>query len=131
LPPPQALTKQDGEQIARTILAMSERHTCPDPEQFVSSMKAMFEGLDPEYIRVYTSAVLGDMIEQLRRHQVTLKSTISTVVVTTLVLEGWSSRLNPDLHIMDTLRELLANSWNERLSRAVDNIMSGGSLAVA
>ena len=31
--------------------------------------------------------------ETLRRHGVTLKSTVSTIVVTTLVLEGWSSKV--------------------------------------
>ncbi len=66
-----------------------------------------------------------------RLPQVTLKSTVSTVVVTTLVLEGWSSRLNPDLHIMDTLRDMLAaGEWRSRISAAVDKVM-GGELAVA
>ncbi|KAF8054611.1 ABC1 family protein [Scenedesmus sp. PABB004] len=104
-----ALTKQDGGGIARSILAMSEMHTCPDPSAF---------------------EVLQDMIEQLRQHQVTLKATVSTVVVTTLVLEGWSRELNPDLHIMDTLRDMLAVDWKERLGRAVDKVMASGSLAV-
>jgi aarF domain-containing kinase len=62
--------------------------------------------------------------------QVTLKSTVSTVVVTTLVLEGWSRELNPDLRIMDTLRDMLAVDWKERLGRAVDKVMAGGQLAV-
>lgn len=58
--------------------------------------------------------------------QVTLKSTVSTVVVTTLVLEGWSRELDPDLHIMDALRDMLAIDWKERLSRAVDKVRRGG-----
>lgn len=62
--------------------------------------------------------------------QVTLKSTVSTVVVTTLVLEGWSRELNPDLRIMDALRDMLAADWKERLSSAVDKVMAGGTLAV-
>lgn len=56
----------------------------------------------------------------------TLKSTVSTVVVTTLVLEGWSRELDPDLHIMDTLRDMLAVDWKERLSSAVDKVGVGG-----
>lgn len=124
------LTKQNGEGIARSILAMSEMHTCPDPERFVVCLRDMFNGLDPERIRTRTSEVLQDMIEQLRQHQVTLKATVSTVVVTTLVLEGWSKELNPDLHIMDALRDMLAVDWKERLSRAVDKVMASGSLAV-
>jgi aarF domain-containing kinase len=64
--------------------------------------------------------------------QVTLKATVSTVVVTTLVLEGWSRELNPDLHIMDALRDMLAVDWKERLSRAVDKVGGGrGRSAVA
>jgi hypothetical protein len=175
---------------------MSESHTCPDQAAFVADMKRMFDELDPETIRKYTSDVLRDMIETLRRHQVrarwrqggwgggwrgaglaagacgrlvlgrlgvcwggwrcagvvgtraarpaarrrpprsapvpqvTLKSTVSTVVVTTLVLEGWSSKLNPDLLILDRVKDMLAMDWRDRVGRAVDKIMAGGQLAV-
>eukprot|EP00878_Enallax_costatus_P020859 GHUV01022068.1.p2 GENE.GHUV01022068.1~~GHUV01022068.1.p2 ORF type:complete len:111 (+),score=37.55 GHUV01022068.1:507-839(+) len=109
---------------------MSEMHTCPNPDGFVRSLSDMFNNLDPEKIRTRTSEVLQDMIEELRQHQVTLKSTVSTVVVTTLVLEGWSKELNPDLHIMDTLRDMLAMDWKDRISRAVDKVMASGQLAV-
>jgi hypothetical protein len=70
LSPLQELTRQNGEGIARSILAMSEMHTCPDPDQFVRSLRDMFNGLDPEVIRTRTSEVLQDMIEELRQHQV-------------------------------------------------------------
>ncbi len=60
----------------------------------------------------------------------TLKSTVSTVVVTTLVLEGWSSKLNPDMKILDSMRDVLATDWRDRVGRAVDKIMASGSLAV-
>jgi predicted unusual protein kinase regulating ubiquinone biosynthesis (AarF/ABC1/UbiB family) len=125
-----ALTKQNGEAVARAVLSMSEMHTCPNPERFVGALRDMFDRLDPEVIRTRTSEVLQDMIEELRQHQVTLKSTVSTVVVTTLVLEGWSRELNPDLHIMDTLRDMLAVDWKDRISRAVDKVMASGQLAV-
>ena len=104
---------------------MSEIHTCPEPAAFVTALKDMFDRLDPETIRQCPSDVLRDMIEEVRRHQVTLRSTVSTVVVTTLVLEGWSSRLHPDLSIMDTLKEVLATDWRARISRTVDRIMTG------
>lgn len=122
----QALTQQDGEQLANAILSMSEQSTCNNPAAFVADMKTMFDLLDPETIRSQTSEVLRDMIETLRQHSVTLKSTVSTVVVTTLVLEGWSSKLNPDLHIMDSLRDMLAVDWRDRIGRSVDKIMAGG-----
>lgn len=49
--------------------------------------------------------------------QVTLRSTVSTVVVTTLVLEGWSSKLNPDMRILDHMRDILLVDWGDRISR--------------
>ena len=51
---------------------------------------------------------------------------MSTIVVTTLVLEGWSSKLDPDLHILDTMREVLGSDWSERISRVVGSIMATG-----
>lgn len=125
-----ALTQQDGEHIARTILDLSESHTCKNPEAFVEDLRDMFDSLDPAYIQKYTSQVFKDMIETLRKHSVTLKSTVSTVVVTTLVLEGWSQQLNPDLHILDTMRDMLSVKWADRISLTVDKIMSSGSVAV-
>lgn len=120
-----ALTCRDGERLAHAILDMSERHTCREPARFVEALRDMFDSLDPETIRQCTSDVLRGMIETIRQHEVTLKSTVSTVVVTTLVLEGWSSRLHPDLSIMDTLKDVLATDWRQRISKTVDKIMSG------
>lgn len=56
-----------------------------------------------------------DIMEMVRVHQVSLRGVVSTVVVTTLVLEGWSSKLNPDLQMMQKLKELLPLTWPERL----------------
>lgn len=36
-----------------------------------------------------TYVTLQEMMECVRRHQVNLRGVVSTVVVTTLVLEGW------------------------------------------
>ena len=126
-----ALTRRDGERLARAVLDMSERHTCSEPAAFVAALRDMFDSLDADALRERTSDVLRDMIEELRRHQVTLKSTVSTVVVTTLVLEGWSSRLHPDLSIMDTLKEVLATDWRARISRTVDRVMTGDAQELA
>lgn len=50
-------------------------------------LATLFNKLDAAYISQYTQDVFSEMIETLRTHHVTLKSTVSTVVVTTLVLE--------------------------------------------
>jgi aarF domain-containing kinase len=125
------LTRQDGGGIAHAILSLSERHTCKDPDAFVADMASMFERLDPEYISKNTAAVFVDMIERLRTHSVTLKSTVSTFVVTALVLEGWSNKLDPDLHILDTMRDILNSDWHDRISRVVDTFMSSSEQQIA
>ena len=61
---------------------------------------------------------------QVRRHQVNLKGIVSTVVVTTLVLEGWSSKLNPDIKIMGALRDMLPMNWQDRILLTVDRFMT-------
>lgn len=54
---PQAITKQDGEGMARTILNMSDGDTCADPAAFVADMRALFDGLDMDTIKYHTSEV--------------------------------------------------------------------------
>eukprot|EP00198_Chlamydomonas_reinhardtii_P013171 XP_001702508.1 predicted protein [Chlamydomonas reinhardtii] len=55
--------------------------------------------------------------------KVTLRSSVSTVVVTSLVLEGWSSKLDPDVRILDTMRDMLGtDNWAERLGGVVDRV---------
>ena len=48
-----------------------------------------------------------------------------------MVLEGWSTKLNPDIRIMDTLRELLPANWHLRLSKTLDRACSSASMALA
>lgn len=36
--------------------------------------------------------------------QVPLKGVVSTVVISTVVLEGWSTKLDPDIRIMESLK---------------------------
>ena len=62
--------------------------------------------------------------------QVHLKGIVSTVVVTTMVLEGWSSQLNPDIRIMDTLRDILPQQWGVRLGNTIDRSFSSAAAAL-
>jgi len=102
-----------------------------DPKGFVKDMKTLFTGLQLESISEHTSEIIADMMEKIRLHQVNLKGVVSTVVVTTMVLEGWSSKLNPDIKIMDALKDILPMSWNERIARTVDKqVMSDAILGL-
>ena len=59
----------------------------------------------------------------MRRFQVDIKGVVSTIAVTTMVLEGWSSKLNPDIKIMAALRDNLPLAWRDRISNVVDRFM--------
>lgn len=63
---------------------------------------------------------MQDVMETVRVHNVNLRGVVSTVVVTTLVLEGWSSKLNPDLKMLEELKDLLPLSWPERVQAYVE-----------
>lgn len=48
-----------------------------------------------------------------------------------MVLEGWSTKLNPDIRIVDTLRDLLPQAWGVRLSKAMDRTLSAAAMPLA
>ena len=103
-------------------------HLLQDPHAFVKDMKTLFDGLQLESISEHTSEIIADMMEKIRVHQVNLKGVVSTVVVTTMVLEGWSSKLNPDIKIMDALKDILPMSWKERIAKTVDKQVMSDSI---
>ncbi|GIL43566.1 hypothetical protein Vafri_1197 [Volvox africanus] len=123
-----ALTRMNGRALAREILNMSVDGTCKDPAAFAAELDSLFRNMDREHLRRESQAVIRDLIERMRQHQVTLRSSVSTVVVTSMVLEGWSSKLDPDVRILDTMRDMLATDWGERLGMAVDRIVGSGQL---
>jgi aarF domain-containing kinase len=127
-----ALSRQDGAAIARAVLDMSDREArpCRDPAAFERDLRAMFDSMDAETLRVYSAQVFRDVVDTIRQHGVVLRSAVSAVVVTTLVLEGWSSQLHPDLRVLDAVRDLLASDWRERVGKAVDGVMGSGGIAV-
>lgn len=124
------ITSQDGYALGHTILDFADAQTCPNPEAFVHDMKSLFDGLDLDSISENTSEIISEMMEKIRQHQVNLKGVVSTVVVTTMVLEGWSTKLNPDIKIMDALRDILP-SWNERIARTTDKVMQSDAVIAA
>ena len=66
--------------------------------------------------------------------QVSLPGHICAVVMTTLVLEGWSSALDPQHSVLEQVDRVLAlsdSSWGRRVASAVDHVVaSGASMAL-
>ena len=118
----QALTRIDGADVAQAILDMTVHPKCPNPEAFVHDMKQLFDQLDFETVRHYTSEIIQDMLSTVREHDVTLKGSVCTLMATTLVLEGWSTKLNPDISIMDQLKASLPKPWKERIAQTMETM---------
>ena len=55
----------------------------------------------------------------------------SPLQITTMVLEGWSTKLNPDIRVMDTLKDILPQNWGIRIGKTIDRCCSSGALALA
>lgn len=61
--------------------------------------------------------------------QVNLKGVVSTVVVTTLVLEGWSTKLNPNIRILDALKKMLPRPYSEHLALSAEVLFAESGLS--
>jgi aarF domain-containing kinase len=125
----QSLTSLDGQGIAESILSFAE--AVDDATGFKNEMNALFAALEPEQLRKNTHEVVSNMMDALREHGVQIPGVVSTVVITTMVLEGWSSKLNPDIRILDRLKDMLPPSWNIRMQKAVDDVLQNNALALA
>ncbi|MCD7449420.1 hypothetical protein HAX54_052126 [Datura stramonium] len=69
-----AIARRDGKTVAECTLQMSKKQNCPNPEAFIKEVKVNIDG------------------------------NVCTVMVTTIVLEGWQRKLDPDYDIMHTLQ---------------------------
>lgn len=125
-----SLTEMDGAAVADAVMAFS-RTAPPRPAAFRTDMAELFDSLDAGALRTRTCEIMSAMMDTVREHQVHLQGVVSTVVITTMVLEGWSTKLDPDIRILDTLRDILPTAWHERAGRGVDRVMSSGALALA
>jgi len=137
-----SFAKLDGEACGSWVLRFSgDTQACPDPDGFKAGMRAAFDVLRAEQdddagaarsadgdtaIFRNTAEALASVLELIRQHQVSLPGHICAVVVTTLVLEGWSNKLDPDHSVLSQVQKMFEGSnvpWRERMGRVVDSVM--------
>ncbi|GFH07512.1 protein kinase domain-containing protein [Haematococcus lacustris] len=136
----------DGKACGEWTLRFSgDQQQCPDPEAFISGLQATFEelrrldeGADWQDTAFNSGAdTLSHVLELVRQYKVTLPGHICAVVVTTLVLEGWSNKLDPSHSVLSMVQKMFESStlpWHARLVSAVDTVMEeeqGQMLAMA
>ena len=100
---------------------------CPNPEAFKAGMERTFDAIrlageaDGSGGFKNSAEALANVLELIRQHHVSLPGHICAVVVTTLVLEGWSNKLDPDHSVLTQVGPAeppYIVEWTPRSSRA-------------
>ncbi len=119
------LTRMDGHHIAESILSFAE--AVDDATGFKREMRALFDKLEPEQLRKNTQEIIGDMMDTIREHNIQIPGVVSNVIISTVVLEGWSSKLDPSIRILESLKQFLPESVEERLRTVIERGHGGFS----
>ncbi|KAL2651822.1 hypothetical protein R1flu_019950 [Riccia fluitans] len=104
----EAIAKKDGKNVAEWTLQFSDNQSCPDPEAFTRDVDLKFK----EYLSVRgtpknTGECMTELFDQVRKHKVNIDGDVCTVMVTTLILESWQRKLDPELDIITMVGDLL------------------------
>ncbi|GKV42543.1 hypothetical protein SLEP1_g49935 [Rubroshorea leprosula] len=121
-----AVALQDGRTAAECTLRFSKQQNCPDPEAFIKDVEKSFLSWgSPDGKLVHPAEGLQQLLEHVRHHKVNIDGNVCTVMVTTLVLEGWQRKLDPGYDMMQTLRTLLFKAdWAESLIYTIEGLMA-------
>ncbi|XP_021726316.1 uncharacterized aarF domain-containing protein kinase 2-like [Chenopodium quinoa] len=121
-----AVARRDGRTVAERALQLSKRQSCPNPEAFIQEVTKSFDfWATPEGDLVHPADAMQQLLEQVRHHKVNIDGDVCTVIVTTLVLEGWQRKLDPDYNVMHTLQTLLFKAdWAKSLSYTIEGLMA-------
>ncbi|XP_059623559.1 uncharacterized protein LOC132266643 [Cornus florida] len=121
-----SVARRDGRTAAECALRLSKQQNCPNPEAFIKEVKDSFDFWGtPEGDLVHPADCMHHLLEQVRRHKVNIDGNVCTVMVTTLVLEGWQRKLDPDYDVMHTLQTLLLKvDWAKSLSYTIEGLMA-------
>nr|CAD1839146.1 unnamed protein product [Ananas comosus var. bracteatus] len=117
---------RDGRTAAECTLRLSKQQNCPNPKAFVEEVEKSFTFWGTaEGDAVHPAECMHKLLEQVRRHKVNIDGNVCTVMVTTLVLEGWQRKLDPDYNVMRTLQTLLFKSdWAKSLQYTIEGLMA-------
>ncbi|KAJ8761603.1 hypothetical protein K2173_004379 [Erythroxylum novogranatense] len=121
-----AVARRDGRTAAECTLRLSKQQNCPNPKAFVEEVEVAFDfWATPEGDLVHPAECIQQLLEKVRRHKVNIDGNVCTVMVTTLVLEGWQRKLDPTYNVMHTLQTLLLKAdWAKSLSYTIDGLMA-------
>ncbi|XP_076920171.1 uncharacterized protein LOC143581230 [Bidens hawaiensis] len=121
-----AVARRDGKTAAECTLRLSKQQNCPNPQAFIKEVTESFDFWgSPEGDIIHPADCMHQVLEQVRRHRVNVDGNVCTVMVTTLVLEGWQRKLDPDYDVMHTLQTLLLKEdWAKSLTYTIESLMA-------
>ncbi|WOL04413.1 putative serine/threonine-protein kinase abkC [Canna indica] len=121
-----AVALRDGRTAAQCTLRLSKNQKCPNPNAFIEEVEKSFSFWGTaEGDSIHPAECMHQLLEQVRRHKVNIDGNVCTVMVTTLVLEGWQRKLDPDYDVMRTLQTLLFKTdWAQSLSYTIEGLMA-------
>ncbi|CAI9114691.1 OLC1v1015470C1 [Oldenlandia corymbosa var. corymbosa] len=121
-----AVARRDGQIAAECALRLSKKQNCPNPKAFIAEVKESFDFWGTtEGDLVHPADCMQQLLEQVRRHRVNIDGNVCTVMVTTLVLEGWQRKLDPDYDVMHTLQTILFKAdWAKSLTYTIERLMA-------
>lgn len=122
----EAIARRNGRKVAECTLQLSKQQNCPNPQAFIQEVKESFDfWATPEGDLVHPADAMHQLLEKVRHHKVNIDGNVCTVIVTTLVLEGWQRKLDPDYDVMRTLQTLLFKAdWAKSLSYTIEGLMA-------
>ncbi|PKU68684.1 ABC1 family protein YPL109C, mitochondrial [Dendrobium catenatum] len=120
-----AVALRDGRTAAECTLRLSKQQNCPNPEAFIEEVEKSFSFWGTrEGDLVHPAECMHQLLNHVRHHKVNIDGNVCTVMVTTLVLEGWQRKLDPDYNVMQTLQTLLFKAdWAESLLYTIEGLM--------
>ncbi|GLT45946.1 hypothetical protein SLA2020_197400 [Shorea laevis] len=121
-----AVARRDGRTAAECTLRLSQQQNCPNPKVFIEEVEEAFTFWGtPEGDLVHPAECMQELLEKVRRHKVNVDGNVCTVLVTTLVLEGWQRKLDPGYNVMNTLQTLLVKAdWAKDLAYTIEGLMA-------
>lgn len=120
-----AVALQDGRTTAEYTLRLSNKQNCPYPQAFIEEVEKDFKLWRSAEGDFQAADCMQQLLEQVRRHRVNIDGNICTVIVTTMVLEGWQHKLDPEYDVLKTLQALLFKiDLEESLVYIIEGLMA-------
>ena len=107
----QAITQQDGDSLAKCVLLLST-NGCENPKAFRSEMASRFHTYQQAQNNANLSDCMTDLLNIVRKHRVSFNGDVFNVIMTTVVLEGWSCKLNPNISLISMIKKAFVELHN-------------------